>query len=126
MTFGKRLRILREALDWTQTMMGKKLGVSRTAICSWELGVCEPRKPLKKLVEMWMDQKESGTKTGRLPVDSPNLSNQKINPEDVLIDRVKAGAPFKPSMPDRTALKQLKALVASDDDGQTKPLKWGN
>lgn len=101
MTFGKRLRILREALDWTQDMLGKKLGVSRTAICNWELGVCEPRRPLKKLVEMWMDQKE---KAPGGPAYRP------------------VAKPFKPDeettktiyYPDRTALKQLRDLLCSN------------
>lgn len=48
-----RIKVLREALGWSQPELAKRLGVSRQAVSLWELGRLEPRiNTLVRLVEV--------------------------------------------------------------------------
>jgi transcriptional regulator with XRE-family HTH domain len=37
-TIGDRIRVLREAREWTQDQLAKRLGVSRASVSQWERG----------------------------------------------------------------------------------------
>jgi transcriptional regulator with XRE-family HTH domain len=37
-TIGDRIRVLREAREWTQEELGQRLGVTRAAVSQWERG----------------------------------------------------------------------------------------
>ena len=50
---GQRIRQAREALGWSQTQLGAKLGVSHISVGRWERGVMLPsRKRMKELAKV--------------------------------------------------------------------------
>jgi len=46
------LRRWRRAMDWTQTELAQKLGVSRDAIVKYEAGKCNISKPVQMLIDI--------------------------------------------------------------------------
>lgn len=42
---GDKVKILRESCDWTQNELSKKLGLTRSAVNAWEMGLSVPSTP---------------------------------------------------------------------------------
>lgn len=48
---GERIKDLREKLNMTQTALARRLGLSRSAVNAWEMGVSIPSVPY--LLQLW-------------------------------------------------------------------------
>ncbi|BAL82009.1 putative Xre family transcriptional regulator [Selenomonas ruminantium subsp. lactilytica TAM6421] len=46
---GQRLRLLREEKQWSQEVVARKIGISRTAYNKYESGVIQPVRKIKEL-----------------------------------------------------------------------------
>lgn len=62
-----RIRAIRAWLGETQEQFGKRLGVSRTGVARWELGLRNPRGPAYVLLsQLWDQMQMDGVEGGKV------------------------------------------------------------
>lgn len=80
-----RIRVLRKALNMTQTEFGESLGVSRAVIATYELGKVVPPASVLKLLTVHHNVNPKWLETGELPMFLPMDEEDKLHE---FVDRV--------------------------------------
>ena len=83
MTFGKRIKLMREKKGWTQAELGERLGLSDKAVSTWEKDIKVPRvSTIQKIADLFhvsqaflLGEEERSARPNRASVKIPVLGN---------------------------------------------------
>ena len=79
-SLSERIKMLREKSGWTQTELAKELGLTRSGVNSWEMGLSAPSTTyiveLAKCFDVSTDYLLGMSKTASIPIDG--LSEKQV------------------------------------------------
>ncbi len=83
MTFGKRIKLMREKKGWTQAELGERLGLSDKAVSTWEKDIKVPRvSTIQKIADLFgvtqgflLGEEDRTARPNRASIKIPVLGN---------------------------------------------------